>query len=209
MQLQPTLKIIEIFPSIQGEGLRQGEATLFCRLSGCNLRCSFCDTKYAWEGGKNYLISEVLEKIRKISCRFPASWVCLTGGEPLLQDIEELVRGLKTENFKVQIETNATRYCSLPVDWYTISPKPGKYFYQPEYREKAKEVKIILTKELKFEHIQRLREEFPPDVPLLLQPQSGKKWSVALGFEFIKKALKVDLDNIRLSAQLHFIWGLR
>ena len=84
MPQPPTLKIVEIFPSIQGEGLRQGEPTVFIRLSGCNLKCSFCDTKYAWKGGREFTAGEILDEVRKIRRRFPASWVSLTGGEPLL-----------------------------------------------------------------------------------------------------------------------------
>ena len=123
------LKIAEIFPSIQGEGLRQGEPTIFVRLSGCNLNCSFCDTKYAWKQGKEYSINQILDEISRIKTEFPARWICLTGGEPLLQDISSLIQRLKKENFKIQVETNATNYQNLPVDWYTISPKPEKYFF--------------------------------------------------------------------------------
>jgi len=209
MPQQHILKIAEIFPSIQGEGLRQGEPTLFIRLAGCNLECSFCDTKYAWKEGQKYSTAQVLETINKLKHNFPARWVCLTGGEPLLQDLDDLVKGLKKKGFKIQVETNGTHYRSLPVDWYSISPKPDKYFYRPEYREKAKEVKVILTKNLDFELIKRLREEFPEKTPLLLQPQSNRKWSVILGIKLLKQAMKAGLKNVRLSAQLHKIFGLR
>jgi len=203
------LKITEIFPSIQGEGLRQGENTLFIRLSGCNLKCSFCDTKYAWQEGKKYPTAQVLEEIKTLKRRFPARWVCLTGGEPLVQDVSELVKGLKEEGFKVQVETNATFYRPLPVDWYSISPKPDKYNYRPEYREKAREVKIILTKNLDFELIRQLRKEFPEKTPLLLQPQSKRKWSVELGLKLLRQASTAGQKNIKISIQLHEIFGLR
>ena len=203
------LKIAEIFPSIQGEGLRQGEATLFIRLSGCNLKCAFCDTKYAWKEGQEYSTAQVVEEIKKLRRRFPARWVCLTGGEPLAQDVTELVKRLKEESFKVQVETNATLYRPLSVDWYSISPKPDKYSYRPEYREKAKEVKIIVTKSLDIELIGRLRGEFPEKTPLLLQPQSNRKWSMILVLKLLRQALKSGLKNIRLSIQLHKIFGLR
>jgi organic radical activating enzyme len=209
MPQQHILKIAEIFPSIQGEGLRQGEATLFIRFSGCNLECSFCDTKYAWKGGRKHSTVQVLEKVNKLRHRFPARWVCLTGGEPLLQDLADLVKGLKKEGFKIQVETNGTLYSPLPVDWYSISPKPDKYYYRPEYREKAKEVKVVLTKNLDFELIKRLREEFPEKIPLLLQPQSNRKWSIILGIRLLRQALKAGLKNIRLSGQLHKVYGLR
>jgi organic radical activating enzyme len=209
MPPQHTLKINEIFPSVQGEGLRQGEPTLFVRFSGCTERCDFCDTKYAWEKGKEYFLSQILEKIREIHRKFPTEWICLTGGEPLEQDPSELTRILKNEKFKIQVETNANIYRELPVDWYTVSPKPDDYFFVPEYREKAKEVKIIGTKGIQIDSIKKLRKEFPVETPLLLQPQSDKKWSKALCVELLYESLKRGITNIRLSLQLHKVYGLR
>ncbi len=203
------LKITEIFPSVQGEGLRQGEPTIFIRLSGCNLKCSFCDTKYAWEEGQQYSVDQVLEEVRKIRQSFPAQWICITGGEPLLQDIDGLTKALKKKGLKIQVETNATLYRTLPVDWYSISPKPDRYTYRPEYREKAKELKIIVTKNLDLESIRRLRKWFPEKIPILLQPQSNRKWSIILGIKLLKQSLKAGLKNMRLSGQLHKIYGIR
>jgi 7-carboxy-7-deazaguanine synthase len=209
MPQPPTLKVAEIFSSIQGEGLRQGEPTLFVRLSGCNLECSFCDTKYAWRKGKDYSTIQILEEIERQRRRFPAKWVCLTGGEPLLQDITNLVQKLKEGKFKIQVETNATIFRPLPVDWYSISPKPDKYFFLAEYRKKAKEVKLVVTKGLDLDTVHRIRQEFPEKTPLLLQPQSNRKWSLDLGLKLLRQAMKDDLKNIRLSIQLHKIYGLR
>lgn len=203
------LKITEIFSSVQGEGLRQGEPTIFIRLSGCNLTCSFCDTKHAWEEGQQYSVDQVLEEVRKIRQSFPARWICITGGEPLLQDIDGLTKALKKEGLKIQVETNATLYRTLPVDWYSISPKPDRYNYRPQYREKAKEVKIIITRNLDLESIRRLRMRFPEKTPVLLQPQSNRKWSIILGIKLLKQTLKAGLKNIRLSVQLHKIYGIR
>lgn len=202
-----TLKISEIFPSIQGEGLRQGEPTLFIRLAGCNLKCDFCDTKYAWVSGKELTESQVIEKIKKIYLVYPARWVCLTGGEPFLQNVEELVRRLKKEGFKIQVETNATIYRPMAVNWYSISPKPPKYLFQPEYRKKAKEVKIIVTRELEFHVLKRLRDAFPGNIPLLLQPQSNRKWSLDKAKKLLKYSLKENMENIKLSVQIHKIFG--
>ena len=203
------LKITEIFPSIQGEGLRQGEPTLFVRFTGCNLRCAFCDTKYAWKVGKDYTTEQLLRRIERTAIRFPARWVCLTGGEPLLQDLEKLVRKLRDEKFKVQVETNATIYRPFPVDWYSISPKPEEYFFRPEYKNKAQEVKLVVTKGLTFQIVHRLREEFPDHIPLLLQPQSNRKWSMMQAMKLLKEGLRAGFTNIRLSVQLHKIFGFR
>jgi 7-carboxy-7-deazaguanine synthase len=204
-----TLKISEIFPSIQGEGLRQGELTLFIRLAGCNLKCDFCDTKYAWISGQDMAVTRVLDKVKKIYNSFPTRWICLTGGEPLLQSVEGLVRRLKAEGFKIQVETNGTIYRRMAVNWYTVSPKSPEYFYQPEYRKKANEVKVIVTKSLNFGVLQRLRREFPEKTPLLLQPQSNRKWSGERAMKLLRQTLEANLNNIRLSVQIHKIFGWR
>lgn len=152
---------------------------------------------------------EILVKALKLRERFPADWVCLTGGEPLLQNIDSLTRILRKEGFKIQVETNATIYRPIPVDWYTVSPKPEKYFFQPEYKKRAREVKLVITKELDFEAVQKLRAEFPSKTPLLLQPQSNRKWSMNQGMKILKNALIAGLKNIRLSIQVHKIFEIR
>lgn len=203
------LKITEIFSSIQGEGLRQGEPTLFIRFAGCNLKCSFCDTKYAWKQGHPYSVSQVLDEIKKKKQTYPAQWICITGGEPLVQNIADLVRKLKQEGFKIQVETNGTLYRTLPVDWYSVSPKPNEYDCRPEYRKKTMEVKIVVTQNLDLESIRRLRKTFPEKTPLLLQPQSNRKWSMELGIKLLEQSLRAGVQNIRLSVQLHKIFGLK
>jgi len=203
-----TLKITEIFSSIQGEGLRQGEPTLFIRLTGCNLRCDFCDTKYAWKGGQKLCVEEILKRVEKENKKFPSEWVCLTGGEPLIQDVKELIEKLKLNGMKIQIETNATQYQDLPVDWYTLSPKPPEYFFRTEFTDKAKEVKLVVSQELDLEIIQKMRNAFPEKVPILLQPESNQKWSLDKGMELLKTSLIRGLKNIKVSLQLHKIYEI-
>jgi 7-carboxy-7-deazaguanine synthase len=208
MPQPPFLKITEIFSSIQGEGLRQGEPTLFIRLTGCNLKCDFCDTKYAWKGGEKLGVDEIIKRLENEQKKFPAQWVCITGGEPLIQDLNALTKALKKKGAKIQIETNATQYQDLNVDWYTISPKPPDYFFQSEYKEKAKEVKLVVTKELTIKVIQKLRNEFPEKIPIILQPESNQKWSRDKGIKLLKESLKNGLQNIKVSVQLHKIYDI-
>lgn len=203
------LKITEIFSSIQGEGLRMGEPTIFVRLTGCNLRCVFCDTQYAWDGGKDFTVEQIMETVEKIKNAYAADWVCLTGGEPLEQKIEGLVRSLRKRGFKVQIETNGTIFRPRGIDWITISPKPPEYFFRAEYTTKAKEVKLVVSCDLTLHTIQNIRKAFPERTPILLQPQSNLKWSVTLGNKLLRQALKTGLRNIRLSIQLHKIYNLK
>jgi len=205
----PTLKIFEIFPSIQGEGMRQGEATIFVRFAGCDKRCSFCDTRYAWEGGRESSAEDVAERLKKIRRRFPARWVCLTGGEPFMQDLRSLVRMLHRENFLVQVETNGTRYYSLPADWFAVSPKPKTYYVRPEFRRRAKEVKLVVTAELDLAVLRKMRSAFPAGVPIILQPESNRRWSQGRAMRLMKEALAAGLDNVRVSVQLHRILRLR
>ncbi len=83
------MKINEIFYSLQGEGMWTGLPNIFVRTTGCNLRCSFCDTKYAYQDGKEMNIKEIVNHINKYNCKY----ICITGGEPLIQnDTPRLVK---------------------------------------------------------------------------------------------------------------------
>lgn len=101
------MKVVEIFGSIDGEGLRTGELATFIRLAGCNLRCSYCDTCYALKNsdGIEMTIDEILEKVKNIGYKN----VTLTGGEPLIhKDIDELIKALLENNYMINIETNGS-----------------------------------------------------------------------------------------------------
>lgn len=209
MPAPPTLKIIEIFASVQGEGLRQGEPTVFVRLAGCDRRCSFCDTKYAWEGGRTWLLSRILDRVRAIRRDYPARWVCLTGGEPFMQDVRLLVRGLKKDGCRVQVETNGTRYYAAAADWITVSPKPKEFLVRTEFGRRAKEVKLIATRELDLTVIRRIRRAFKMSIPIFLQPESNRRWSRKRAVRLLREAVAAGVENIRVSVQLHRILGIR
>jgi len=104
------MKVSEIFFSLSGEGIHAGIPTVFVRLTDCNLRCDFCDTQYAFEGGEEMDIYRVVERVRKLR---RGGWVLITGGEPLLQlsGVHKevgLVIQLKYEGYRVEIETNGS-----------------------------------------------------------------------------------------------------
>jgi 7-carboxy-7-deazaguanine synthase len=98
------IKINEIFLSIQGEGLQSGLPTIFIRTTGCNLRCEWCDTQYAYNDGEELSLGEIIEECKK----YKTKNVCLTGGEPLLHKEEslQLIKELVEKNFEVVVETN-------------------------------------------------------------------------------------------------------
>jgi 7-carboxy-7-deazaguanine synthase len=99
------LRVNEIFKSIQGESSYAGIPCVFVRLTGCNLRCSYCDTTYAYDEGSDMLLNEIMSAISSYICRN----VCITGGEPLLQkNLSKLINQLKKNHFNVFIETNGS-----------------------------------------------------------------------------------------------------
>ncbi|MFA6617839.1 MAG: 7-carboxy-7-deazaguanine synthase QueE [Candidatus Neomarinimicrobiota bacterium] len=116
---QSTLyKINEIFYSYQAEGRWAGRAAIFIRLSGCNLRCNFCDTEFL--SGIDMDVTEIMAKVHSYKAKF----VLITGGEPLMQDTLELLRRLKEEDYYVALETNGTYKIGHDYfDWVTVSPK--------------------------------------------------------------------------------------
>src|ERR1035437_7466483 len=111
--------ITEIFKSIQGEGTRAGLPCIFVRLTGCNLRCTWCDTAYAFHGGTKMAVAEVLARVDELAGRGEGKWggqtavplVELTGGEPLLQEeIYPLAQQLLAGGYTVMIETSEERF---------------------------------------------------------------------------------------------------
>ena len=209
MRRPPTLKTTEIFASVQGEGLRQGEPTIFVRLSGCNRRCDFCDTKKAWRGGRETPVEKIVGEVLRLRRGFPAAWVCLTGGEPLAQDIRPLVRRLHEEGLKVQVETNGTFPPEPGADWLTVSPKPPDYDFHPGFLKRAREVKLVVCRTLTLDTVRTMRTIFPPATPLILQPQSNTAWSRKKALMILQDAGRSGLTGIRLSVQLHKVYGLR
>ena len=111
------MRVNEIFYSLQGEGFHTGRASVFVRLSGCNLACEFCDTDHApfTEMSEEEIVCE--------TAKYPASWVVVTGGEPALQLTASLVSKLHAAGKEVAVETNGTRRLPENVDWVTVSPK--------------------------------------------------------------------------------------
>lgn len=132
------MKVNEIFYSLQGEGYHSGTPAVFVRLSGCNLRCPFCDTRH--EHGTEMSEAEVVEAVRQ----YPAQLVVVTGGEPALQLTPSLVDALHAAGRRVAVETNGTRPLPANVDWVTLSPKDA--FLGPQavpVLTKADELKLL------------------------------------------------------------------
>ena len=122
------MKVSEIFKSIEGEGLRTGQAAVFVRLHGCNLRCAYCDSMYAVEGDdfKQMSADEVLMAVESYRTESGVKCVTLTGGEPLIHEgVGELLSKFSDAGFEVNVETNGTVPCKwrLPGLFYTMDWK--------------------------------------------------------------------------------------
>jgi 7-carboxy-7-deazaguanine synthase len=111
------LNVNEIFYSLQGEGGRTGQASIFIRLAKCNLACSFCDTDF--ERGVKMSLEEVLKEIEQYNCK----WIIWTGGEPALQLNDKIVAFFKERGYLQAIETNGTKRIPSGIDYITCSPK--------------------------------------------------------------------------------------
>lgn len=129
------LNVNEIFYSLQGEGGRAGEPSVFIRLTKCNLRCNFCDTDF--EEGKDRSIGEILSEIKA----YPCQWIIWTGGEPTLQLTDEILTVFRNAGYKQAIETNGTRKVSPLIDYIACSPKQS-YEKVKEINPKVSEIRI-------------------------------------------------------------------
>ncbi|HVT10853.1 MAG TPA: 7-carboxy-7-deazaguanine synthase QueE [Fimbriimonadaceae bacterium] len=162
------LRIAEIFASIQGEGIWAGTPSTFVRVSGCNLRCGWCDTPYAsWNPEGPVLdLAEILDAVEGHSLRH----VVVTGGEPMLFDpIVELTGELRRRGRVLTIETAGTIYRDLACDLMSISPKLANSTPPPEsgWRERHEETR------LRIEVLAALIERYDHQLKFVVNPEAG------------------------------------
>jgi 7-carboxy-7-deazaguanine synthase len=219
--------ITEIFKSIQGEGSRSGLPCIFVRLTGCNLRCTWCDTAYAFHGGKKMSVADVTARVHELSGRSAegkpvVGLVELTGGEPLLQeDIYPLADRLLAKGYTLMIETSGERFIGrLPKEVIKIvdvkcpdSGEPDTF----DLRNLAElssndEVKFVLTSRRDYEFArefsleQRLAERVKEIVFSPVHDDAEGKWTGLEPRRLVEWMLEDGL-NVRLGLQLHkIVW---
>ena len=168
------LAINEEFVSYQGEGMQAGVKMYFVRLQGCSVGCHFCDTKYTWKSKTPEVKEEdIVKRAKESGCE----WVCLTGGEPLEQDIRLLLICLKAANLKIQVETSGmfTSKELRKIDWVTVSPKnlfavKGIEFLR-SIMSYCDELKCVITKEEDVDFYIKYFKDIAFDVPYkIFQP---------------------------------------
>ncbi len=221
--------ITEIFKSIQGEGTRAGLPCIFVRLTGCNLRCTWCDTAYAFHGGKKMSVEEVLARVDELAggpemSGFEAAvpLVELTGGEPLLQEeIYPLAEKLLAANYMVMIETSGERFIGeLPREVVKIVDVKCPDSGEPDTFEMRNLQALSENDEVKFVLSTRRDYEFARDFMLqhslarrvqqvLFSPVFGDPQGKWPGLEprMLVEWILADSLPVRLGLQLHkFIW---
>ncbi len=205
------LKVCETFYSLMGESTRVGLPAFFIRLTGCNLRCRYCDTIYAYEGGQELAVTDLLEAAGD----FPARLVLVTGGEPLLQeDTLPLLAGLAEAGFEVCLETNGSR----PIDRVDArvhrildlkcpgSGMTGENYWQNlEWLTPRDEVKFVISDHDDFLWaVEMIRDHsLAGRLPLLISPVFGQVPAQEAAAWILESRLP-----LRLNLQLHkYLWG--
>ncbi len=191
-----SLPVMEHFYTLQGEGVHQGKAAYFIRLGGCDVGCVWCDVKESWDMSRHPLlsISDLVENIKQTATQI----VVITGGEPLLHDLDELTAELKGAGLRTHIETSGSSPLSGSWNWITLSPKKFKAPLQ-EALDAASELKVVVFNKSDFDWAEKHAALVSPDCQLYLQPEWDKANTITpLIIDYIK-----DHPRWQLSLQIH------
>jgi 7-carboxy-7-deazaguanine synthase len=204
------MKINEIFYSIQGEGKWTGFPNIFIRTTGCNLRCSYCDTKYAYKEGIEKTIQEIINEIKKFNC----NKICITGGEPLQQkDINELINHLINYKYNVLVETNGSlkidtlkekKKLIISMDIKTPSSKMHNKMCLQNIKilRKKDQIKFIIKNKKDYDFAKKIIQKFKPKCEIFFQPI----WKT--NSEKLAKWILDDNLKVKFGLQIHkIIWG--
>ena len=187
---------MEHFYTLQGEGFHQGKAAYFIRLGGCDVGCVWCDVKDSWDATKHPLLS--IEELISAVERTPAKLIVITGGEPLMHDLDALTATLKSNGYAVNIETSGAHPLSGTWDWICLSPKKFKAPL-PEILPLADELKIVVYNNTDLAWAEQYAAQVSPNCKLYLQPEWDKAAIVTPEIiEYIKQHPQWEL-----SLQLH------
>ena len=187
------LPIVETFYTIQGEGFHTGKPAFFVRIGGCDIGCSWCDTKFSWDSNLHKLvdIKDILDAILASG----SDSVVVTGGEPLSYNLDLFCNLLKSENLKTFLETSGAYYKSGEWDWICLSPKQNNPPIKGNFKI-ADELKVIIQTVNDFAWAEENARKVSKDCKLFLQPEwsqydkiipkiidyakADPKWSISL-----------------------------
>ncbi len=205
------IEVCEIFSSVQGETSKAGRPAVFVRLSGCNLKCSWCDTAYASEEGTRMDINTIIEKV--LCYNIPL--IVITGGEPLLQDrVFKLIDTLCLKGLEVMVETNGSLdissvppAASIIMDFKTPSSGQSESMKEENLKKlkRKDELKFVIADRADFEWARDImRKHSPRAGEVLLSPASG-----SIDFTRLCGWAAESLPGSRVQANLHKVFGLR
>ncbi|HPN27045.1 MAG TPA: radical SAM protein [Candidatus Cloacimonas sp.] len=208
--MEKHLNVTDIFYSLQGESTYSGYPCIFIRLSECNLRCSYCDTQYAFGKGKSMAISSILEQIKK----YPCSLTEITGGEPLFQeDIDALFEALHNAKYDILLETNGSisinnvpNYVIKIVDVKTPGSGMENSFLLAnlQFLNTQDELKFVITDKVDYKFALSFIKQHNPSVKTIhFSPVTE-----VLNASELSKWMLEDGVKAKLTLQLHKIIGL-
>ena len=191
-----SLPVMEHFYTLQGEGYYQGEAAYFIRLGGCDVGCVWCDVKESWDAEKHakFEVQRLLFEVKKT----PAEMVVITGGEPLMHNLDELTNEFQKAGLRVNIETSGAHPLSGEWDWICLSPKKFKAPL-PTVIPFANELKVVVFNNSDFDWAEKYAAQVNSTCKLYLQPEWDKAAIVTpVIIEYIKAH-----PQWQLSLQIH------
>jgi len=193
------LPVMESFYTLQGEGFHQGKAAYFIRLGGCDVGCVWCDVKESWNADNHpkFSVEEIVEKAIQNS-KSTQPLVVITGGEPLLHNLDNLTKALQQAGFQTNIETSGSSPLSGNWNWVCLSPKKFKAPL-PEVVKVANELKVVIFNKHDFEWAEQYALQVSENCKLYLQPEWDKRETITpLIINYIKANPKWQL-----SLQIH------
>ncbi|HJS53192.1 MAG TPA: 7-carboxy-7-deazaguanine synthase QueE [Chitinophagaceae bacterium] len=195
-EIATSLPVMEHFYTLQGEGFHQGKAAYFIRLGGCDVGCVWCDVKDSWDVSKHPKLDVKSLKLKVQET--PAEIVVITGGEPLMHNLDQLTKELQQAGLKTNIETSGAYPLSGSWDWICLSPKKFKAPL-PEIIPLANELKIVVFNKSDFTWAEKYAAFVSPTCKLYLQPEWDKATEMTpLIIDHIKNNPKWEL-----SLQIH------
>jgi organic radical activating enzyme len=179
------LPIMESFLTIQGEGFHSGRLAYFIRLGGCDVGCHWCDVKESWEAGNHPIIkvNDLSQEAKKSTAHF----VVITGGEPVMYNLDHLTSKLINSGFELAIETSGAYPLSGEWHWICLSPKKRKP-PKEEYYQKANELKVVIYNHDDFKWAEIHAEKVSKKCKLYLQVEWSKRNEMTPALiEYVKK----------------------
>ena len=198
-----TYPVMEVFPTLQGEGRYTGSPSYFIRLAGCDVGCSWCDVKESWqvEDHPHLKVDELVLGAKNSGLPM----VVVTGGEPCMYNLEPLTTALKKEGLKIHLETSGAYPILGDFDWITLSPKKFKACLTDSYL-KANELKVVVVNKHDLKWAREQAVNVKDDTLLYLQPEWDRKEQV---HGIIKEFLGSGEGSVwSLSTQTHKYLGI-